>query len=196
MKTPYGGKTRMKTRICIIRKDTPAGLYFGDICRKTKALRNTTNFYIRNTYTGIAKTGIAKTPEKRTENEKEVLEKVFTGIQQYNEHKEAVFVRDMRKAHMTGGLAGEAVAKRAIPRARPTRYPSEKRRMLSYETLDAVFKFTKNPDYYRLPAQVNQNAMRKTFQAWKIPSSGTGEPERHAEDLPCLEKLLCRPEGL
>ena len=152
----------MKTRTCIIRKDTPAGLYFGDICRKTKALRNTTNFYIRNTYTGIA-----KAPKDRTDNEKEVLEKVFTGIQQYNEHKEAVFVRDMKKACMTGGLEGEAIVKRALPRARTTRYPSEKRRMLSYETLDAVFKFTKNPDYYRLPAQVNQNDMRKTFHAWK-----------------------------
>ena len=34
----FGGKTRMKTKdnilcTCIIRKDTPAGLYFGDICR-------------------------------------------------------------------------------------------------------------------------------------------------------------------
>ena len=66
---------------CIIRKDTPAGLYFGDICRKTKALRNTTNFYIRNTYTGIA-----KSPEERTHHETEVLHYVFTGIQKCNVH--------------------------------------------------------------------------------------------------------------
>ena len=131
----------MKTRTCIIRKDTPAGLYFGDICRKTKALRNTTSFYIRNTYTGIA-----KAPKDRTDNEKEVLEKVFTGIQQYNEHKEAVFVRDMKKACMTGGLEGEAIVKRALPRARPTRYQYEKRRMRTDETLGAVVKVTTNPE--------------------------------------------------
>ena len=83
----------MKTRTCIIRKDTPAGLYFGDICRKTKALRNTTNFYIRNTYTGIA-----KSPEERTHHETEVLHYVFTGIQKYNVHKEALFFRDLKKA--------------------------------------------------------------------------------------------------
>ena len=46
---PVQREKQMKTRICIIKKDTPAGNYFGDICRWSKALRNTTNFYIRNT---------------------------------------------------------------------------------------------------------------------------------------------------
>ena len=68
-------RTRMKTRACIIRRKTPAGAYLGEICRRSKALRNTTNFYIRNTYTGIV-----KSPEERTHNETEVLHFVFTGI--------------------------------------------------------------------------------------------------------------------
>ena len=86
----------MKTRTCIIKKDTPAGNYFGDICRWSKALRNTTNFYIRNTYTGIM-----KSPEERTNNETEVLHDVFTGIQKYNEHKKVLLKG--RRQHGPGG---------------------------------------------------------------------------------------------
>ena len=152
----------MRTRACIIKKSSKQGLYFSDICRRTKALRNTTNFYIRNTYTGIA-----KSPEERTHNETEVLHFVFTGIQKYNARKEELYVRDMWKAHLTGGLRGHTAAMRAVRRAKPAAYPSRGNRMLSYEILDAVFKFTDNPDYRRLPAQVNQAAMKKTFRDWK-----------------------------
>ena len=101
----------MKTRTCIIKKDTPAGSYFGDICRWSKALRNTTNFYIRNTYTGIM-----KSPEERTNNETEVLHDVFTGIQKYNEHKKVLLERDLRKARREdGSMDPEAVRKALEP---------------------------------------------------------------------------------
>ena len=152
----------MKTRTCIIKKDTPAGRYFGDICRWSKALRNTTNFYIRNTYTGIM-----KSPEERTNNETEVLHDVFTGIQKYNEHKKVLLERDLRKAKREDGSMDPEAVRKALARAEPVPYPSEKNRMLTYKVLDAVFRFTGNPDYRRLPAQVNQNAMKKTFQSWK-----------------------------
>ena len=152
----------MRTRAYIIKKNSEQGLYFRDICRKTKALRNTTNFYIRNTYTGIV-----KSPEERTHNETEVLHFVFTGIQKYNVRKEELYVRDICKARLTGGLRGHTAAMRAVRRAKPAAYPSPGNRMLSYEILDAVFKFTDNPDYRRLSAQVNQAAMKKTFKDWK-----------------------------
>ena len=71
--------------------------------------------------------------------------------------------------------------KKSLPRTGTTPYPSVKRRMLTYETLDAVFKFTKNPDYYRLPAQVNQNAMRKTFHAWKSFFAALKDFDAHPE---------------
>ena len=152
----------MRTRACIIKKNSEQGLYFSGICRRTKALKNTTNFYIRNTYTGIV-----KSPEERTHNETEVLHFVFTGIQKYNARKEELYVRDMWKARLTGGLRGHTAAMRAVRRAKPAAYPSPENRILSYEVLDAVFKFTDNPDYRRLPAQVNQAAMKKTFKDWK-----------------------------
>ena len=152
----------MRTRACIIKKNSEQGLYFSNICRRTKALRNTTNFYIRNTYTGIA-----KSPEERTHNETEVLHFVFTGIQKYNAHKQVLLEKDMGKARMAGGLTGHAAMRRALRRADPVLYPSRKNRVLTYKVLDAVFKFTDNPDYRRLPAQVNQAAMKKTFRDWK-----------------------------
>ena len=164
----------MRTRACIIKKDTAAGMYFADICRRSKAMRNTTNFYIRNTYTGIV-----KSPEERTHNETEVLHYVFTGIQKYNAHKLVLFKKDIWKARLTGGLCGHTAVYRAIKRAEPVPYPSRKDRMLTYEVLDAVFKFTENPVYYSLPAQVNQNAMRKTFKSWKGYFSSLKDWKKH-----------------
>ena len=164
----------MRTRACIIRKDSKAGRYFSDICCKSKALRNTTNFYIRNTYTGIM-----KSPEERTDNEKEVLHNVVTGIKMYNEHKLVLFKKDIWKARLTGGLGGHTAVLKAFKRSEPVRYPSRENRMLTYEVLDAVFKFTKDPVYYSLPAQVNQNAMRKTFKAWKGYFSAQKDWKKH-----------------
>ena len=109
----------MRTRACIIKKSSEQGLYFSGICRRTKALRNTTNFYIRNTYTGIV-----KSPEERTHNETEVLHFVFTGIQKYNARKEELYVRDMWKARLTGGLRRHTAAMKTIRRAKPAAYPS------------------------------------------------------------------------
>ena len=39
--------------------------------------------------------------------------------------------------------------------------------MLTYETLDAVMKNTKNPDYYAMPSQANQQVLRKVLKDWK-----------------------------
>ena len=169
-----GRRRRMRTRACIIRKDSKGGRYFSDICCKSKALRNTTNFYIRNMYTGIM-----KSPEERTDNENEVLHNVITGIKMYNEHKLLLFKKDIRKARLTGGLEGHTAVRKALKRSEPVRYPSRENRMLTYEVLDAVFKFTKNPVYYSLPAQVNQNAMRKTFKAWKGYISALKDWKKH-----------------
>jgi putative transposase len=68
---------------------------------------------------------------------------------------------------------------KAFKRSEPVRYPSRENRMLTYEVLDAVFKFTKDPVYYSLPAQVNQNAMRKTFKAWKGYFSAQKDWKKH-----------------
>ena len=87
--------------------------------------------YIRNTYTGIV-----KSQEEHTRNETEVLHFVFTGIQKYNARKEELYVRDMWKARLTGGLRRHTAAMKAIRRVNHA-YPSPKNRMLDYEALNA-----------------------------------------------------------
>ena len=57
-----GRRRRMRTRACIIRKDSKAGRYFSDICCKSKALRNTTNFYIRNSAIPRTSTSATRIP--------------------------------------------------------------------------------------------------------------------------------------
>ena len=91
-----------------------------------------------------------KSPEERTNNETEVLHDVFTGIQKYNEHKKVLLERDLRKARREDGSMDPEAVQKALARAEPVPYPSEKNRTLTYKVLDAVFRFTGNPDYRRL----------------------------------------------
>lgn len=54
----------MKTRIINLPcRNSAAALYFSATCRNVKNLRNTANFYIRNTMSGIR-----KSPEERKED--------------------------------------------------------------------------------------------------------------------------------
>lgn len=45
--------------------------------------------------------------------------------------------------------------------------PSEKKNLITYGFLDALFKVSKQKDYMALPGQVNQQVMRVVFQNWK-----------------------------
>ena len=53
-----------------------------------------------------------------------MLHFVFTGIQKYNARKEELYVRDMWKARLTGGLRRHTAAMKTIRRAKPAAYPS------------------------------------------------------------------------
>lgn len=70
----------MRTRtINFKNKSSVFWKYFTENTTDTRCMRNTANFYIRNTMTGIR-----KSPEERTALETEVLHDVFTGIQKAN----------------------------------------------------------------------------------------------------------------
>ena len=132
--------------------------YCKDLTHNYKNLKNVTNFYIRNTFTGIK-----KSPEERFSNEIEVLHFVFTGIQKQNT------LRDNKKASLFT-------------------YPKFENSFLNFNSLDAIFKFSNNIDYYSLPAQINQNAIKDVIKEWKSffkagkeymknPSKFTGRPK-------------------
>ena len=144
-------------------------------------MRNTANFYIRNTMTGIR-----KSPEERTALETEVLHDVFTGIQKANREAEKRFLSKWERLVKTGGM------KSAIRRSRLVQtvfsYPTKDKWFLNYETLDAIFKETSHPVYRRMNSQVNQNAIRKTVKSW------IGYFKSMKEYAACPEKFLGKPK--
>lgn len=98
----------MKTRtINFKNKSSVFWKYFTENTTDTRCMRNTANFYIRNTMTGIR-----KSPEERTALETEVLHDVFTGIQKANREAEKRFLSKWERLVKTGGM------KSAIRRSR------------------------------------------------------------------------------
>ena len=146
------------------KKDAAFCQYFKTNTADSKCMYNTANFYIRNTMTGIK-----KSPEERTHLETEVLHYVFTGIQKANE---AIGQKRMKKKFedlklaQIGGMNCAVIAY-SLASQEPFQYPTVKKWFLSYNTLDAIFKFTDNPVYKRMNSQVNQNAIRKVTAAWE-----------------------------
>ena len=146
------------------KQDAAFCQYFKTNTADFKCMYNVTNFYIRNTMTGIK-----KSPEERTHLETEVLHHVFTGIQKANE---AIGQKRMKKKFedlkiaQVGGMNCAVIAY-SLASQEPFQYPTAKKWFLSYNTLDAIFKFTDNPVYKRMNSQVNQNAIRKVIAAWE-----------------------------
>lgn len=146
------------------KEDAAFCQYFKTNTADFKCMYNVANFYIRNTMTGIK-----KSPEERTHLETEVLHYVFTGIQKANK---AIGQKRMKKKFedlklaQVGGMNCAVIAY-SLASQEPFQYPTAKKWFLSYNTLDAIFKFTDNPVYKRMNSQVNQNAIRKVIAAWE-----------------------------
>lgn len=137
----------MKTRtINFKNKSSVFWKYFTENTTDTRCMRNTANFYIRNTMTGIR-----KSPEERTALETEVLHDVFTGIQKANREAEERFLSKLERLVKSGGM------KSAVRRSRLVQtvfsYPTKDKWFLNYETLDAIFKETNHPVYRRMNSQ-------------------------------------------
>lgn len=149
----------MRTWTINYKRNTVLWEYFTRATTDTRCMRNTANFYIRNTMTGLR-----KSPEERTKAETEVLHDVFTGIQKANLRSEERYAKKMEKLRQAGGMRSAV----ACSKMKQTvfAYPTRKEWFLSYGTLDAIFKEIKHPVYCRMDSQVNQNAIRKTEKAW------------------------------
>lgn len=66
----------------------------------------------------------------------------------------------------TNALGRHIVAFTACKHAQHFEYPTRERWFLSYGVLDAIFKYSKNPVYYSMPSQVNQNAVKTAVKSW------------------------------
>lgn len=131
--------------------------YLSELSHKSKALYNHAQFYIRN-----VQSGLKKSPEERTANETEVLHYVFTGLQKANRTKESKFRKKLMKS-----LGCHWKMAMLLKQGELFKYPSSESPYLDYNRLDAVFKENDDPVYYNLPAQANQQVLRKVFLTWK-----------------------------
>ena len=139
--------------------------YFECQTHLAKNLRNSANFILRN-----LRTGLKKDPVDRTSNENEVLETVRIGIEMANEklQKDVDRLTKQLQSLPASDPARTKIQKRIENKQKNHPImPTSDHWMLTYETLDAVMKNTKNPDYYAMPSQANQHVLRKVLKDWK-----------------------------
>ena len=119
-----------------VKKGHPLFNYFDQKTFFAKNLYNIGNFYRRQLFTGLS-----KEENLRHANEKEVIAVVNNTISLLNSEKT---LNDSEKI--------------------PLR--SSERKSLNYGMLDGIFKKIKQPDYCSLPAQVNQQALKRLCGDW------------------------------
>ena len=135
--------------------------YFHAVTLASRIMRNTANFYIRNTMTGIK-----KSPEERTLNETEVLHYVFTGIQKANLGAMDRYRKILEEATHVSGHTRLLILKKAFDVVIFS-YPTRQKWFLSYEKLNAIFCHTDNPHYRNMYSSLAQNAIKKACADWK-----------------------------
>ena len=118
--------------------------YFECQTHLAKKLRNSANFILRN-----LRTGLKKDPVDRTSNENEVIKTVRIGIEMANEklQKDVDRLTKQLQSLPASDPARTKIQKRIDNKQKNHPImPTSDHWMLTYETLDAVMKNTKNPD--------------------------------------------------
>jgi putative transposase len=130
--------------------------YFEELCFKSKNLYNTTNFYIRQVYTGVKSDNLQ--PLQR-----EVLDAIDNNIGKMNDTQFLAF------------LSREEKLPRKRPNGKPPKentfnpffVPTAMHTFISYNFLDSLFKCIEQPDYLSLPTQGSQAVMKTVLQNWQ-----------------------------
>jgi len=120
--------------------------YFNDLMIKSKNLYNTSNYYIRQLLTYYVK-------NLPSSNELEAFHYINSNVDALNAQRLKKYLKKVENDSVKGDFKTFA--------------PVSKEQPLTYELLDGIFKVTKHPDYYALPAQLNQGIMKLVFRNWK-----------------------------
>ena len=163
--------------------------YFEQATVGAKCMYNVANFYIRNTMTGLSK---EKEGKPLTQNEKDVLDTVRACVPAANQLRRDKLQKKIAEIQADDSLRDdekEAKIKEAQKKLKEFKYPTAKKWMLSFELLDAIFKITKNPDYYNdsVSSHVIQDAIRECCGKWR----SYFESNRKYKRSP--EKMLGKP---
>ena len=169
----------------IIRPKSPLYRFLLDNARGTRAVRNTANFLIRNTLTALS-----KSPGERTQNENEVLARVERGAEAVGIARENAFLSAVKKGRKSGGLRAEAsIYKKLQSILHPITIPEPGRALLSYELIDGILKFEKDPAYLSCVSHVSQQAIRKTVSSWKSYFSALKDWKKHPEKYRAMPRF-------
>lgn len=169
-----------------LKKGNPLTEHLLGLMKNSNNLYNATNFHIRQVFTAFSEEN-----KPLHDLQKEVILGLQKAIPQINADLmikyERLCAKDLVEYQEALKVNPKAKLKeRKTPKQHEM--PRVGKNFLSYETLDAYFSFTENPDYYSLPEQVNQQIMKKVNANWKSffeslkdfkanPSKYTGRPK-------------------
>ncbi|WP_080873715.1 RNA-guided endonuclease InsQ/TnpB family protein [Oceanobacillus timonensis] len=138
-----------------VKKGHRMHLYFQNMCQNAKNMHNTTNFYIRQVFTGL------KQEKELQPLQKEVLESLQTHLPAINANQLKAYQRRSVKEQE------KAKSEQKEIKCHLFEMPSKDHPYIPYSFLDALFKSMKQTDYQSLPIQSSQGIMRTVFQNWK-----------------------------
>ena len=146
-----------------IGKKHPMFSYLDHACLCANNMYNVTNFHIRNLMTGLH-----KDEHERTQNEKDVLRLVAESVPVINERLAEKYETRKKRIEDDKRLSGAEKSKR-IDTLKFSQFPlpTADKWFVGYGLLDALFRFTKNPDYLSFHSHVTQHAVKDCCLAWK-----------------------------
>lgn len=136
-----------------IKKGHRMHSYFQNACVNSKNMYNTTNFFIRQMYTGL------KSENKLHTLQKEVLDTITKQLSKMNDVQTLAYESKIEKANTE--------EKRKKVKLNLFKTPSKENPYVDYNFLDALFKSIGQADYRSLPAQTSQGIMKTVFSNWK-----------------------------
>ncbi|TKH72446.1 transposase, partial [Bacillus cereus] len=144
-----------KTLQIWIKKGHRMYSYFQECCHNAKNMYNTTNFYIRQVYTGL-------TQEKELQPlQKEVLDNIHKNIDKMNDTQLLAYRKKLEKEKLKPKEEQKEITCNLFSE------PNFEKPYVDYNFLDALFKAMIQNDYRALPTQCSQSIMKGLFQNWK-----------------------------
>ncbi|RBW70731.1 RNA-guided endonuclease InsQ/TnpB family protein [Bacillus taeanensis] len=150
-----GKETHYKTHQIWIKKGHRMYPYFKEMAQNAKNMTNTTNFYIRQVYTGL-------TQEKELQPlQKEVLAIIEKNLDNMNGVQKSFYLKKIEKEKTKPKEQQKSFTCHVFEA------PSKAHPYVDYNFLDCLFKVTAQHDYRSLPTQTSQSIMKTVFQNWK-----------------------------
>ncbi|MFD1385604.1 RNA-guided endonuclease InsQ/TnpB family protein [Oceanobacillus oncorhynchi subsp. oncorhynchi] len=165
-----------------VKKGHRMHVYFQNMCQHGKNMHNTTNFYIRQVFTGL------KQEKGLLPLQEEILETIRKHLPEMNDNQMIAYQRMVAKEK------GKAEPRQKEIKCHLFEMPSNNNPYIYYRFLDALFKTMKQNDYQSLPIQSSQGIMKKVFQNWKSFYSSLREYKKNPTKFRACPKIpgYCR----